>query len=70
MGIGDTSPNPYLQSLIPFLFLSLQLIINKMKILYITDDEGKKVAVILPIKDYKRLIKKLKDLRANNKKRK
>jgi hypothetical protein len=33
-----------------------------MKTQYITDDQGKKVAVILPIKDYQKIIEELEDL--------
>ena len=33
-----------------------------MKVQFVTDDHGKKLAVILPIKDYERMVEELEDL--------
>ena len=33
-----------------------------MKTQFVTDDHGKKLAVILPIKDYERMVEELEDL--------
>lgn len=35
-----------------------------MKTQFITDDHGKKLAVILPIKDYEKMVEELEDLEA------
>ena len=45
-----------------YTYLCFQQITSKMATQYVTDNKGNKLAVILPIKEYNRMIEELEDL--------